>query len=60
MRQAVTGSKDEIEQSLAIQDTLMMTAEERLELIANLIVEKIIEDDNSGGDLYAKIVEASL
>lgn len=60
MRQAVTSGTDEIEHSLTIQDTLMMTAEERLELIANLIVEKIIEDDSSGGDLYAKIVEASL
>ena len=46
------------EEDLAIQDTLSMSAEERLELLANLIVDKIIEDDASGGELYRTIVEA--
>lgn len=46
------------EEDLAIQDTLSMSVEERLELLANLIVDRIIEDDTSGGELYRTIMGA--
>jgi len=45
--------KDLAKEDLAIQDTLSMTIEERLTLIANLIVDKIIEDQD-GGELLLK------
>lgn len=38
------GKKDAEAEDLAIQDTLTMSVQERLKLIANLIVDKI-EDD---------------
>ncbi|MFI5270951.1 MAG: hypothetical protein ACHQT9_02810 [Candidatus Saccharimonadales bacterium] len=43
-------------EDLAIQDTLSMTVEERLELLANLIVDKIIEDQQNGEPLLTKII----
>jgi hypothetical protein len=42
-------------EDLAIQDTLQMSEEERLDLLVSLVVDKIIEDDKSDGALYAKI-----
>ena len=36
------------EEDLAIQDTLSMTEEERLDLLVHLIVDKIIEDEKVG------------
>ena len=38
------GRKDVAEEDLAIQNTLSMTVEERLKLLADLIVEKMMED----------------
>lgn len=49
--------KDIAEEDLAIQDTLSMTVEQRLELLATLIVNKIVEDQARGEPLYLKIVE---
>jgi len=48
--------KDLAIEDLAIQDTLAMTVEERLILISNLIVDKIIEDQNGGEVLLKKIM----
>jgi len=54
------GVKSEaLEEDLAIQDTLAMTAKQRLELLANLIVEKICEDQQNGEPLYNTIVGES-
>lgn len=51
------GSRKELAtEDLAIQDTLAMTVEERLMLLANLIVDKIIEDQNGGELLLKKIM----
>lgn len=47
------------EEDLAIQDTLQMSAEERVELLCNLIVDKIIEDEKSDNIIYRKIMEQS-
>jgi len=47
--------KDLATEDLAIQDTLAMTVEERLILISNLIVDKIIEDQK-GGELLLKMI----
>lgn len=43
-------------EDLMIQDTLSMTDEERLDLLVSLMVDKMIADDTSGGELYARIV----
>ena len=43
------------EEDLAIQDTLVMTVEERLDLLAHLMIDKIIEDEKLDQALYAKI-----
>lgn len=40
-----------------IQDTLSMTPEERLELIAALIVDKILEDQHNSEELLTQILE---
>ena len=40
----MSNSKEVSEEDLAIQDTLSMTVEERLDLITQLIVDKILED----------------
>ncbi len=45
-------SKDE---DLAIQDTLAMSAEERLKLLASLIVDKIDADQRNHQPLYQLI-----
>lgn len=50
------GKKDSEAEDLAIQDTLMLSPEERLELLAALIVEKISEDQKNGGVLYRQLV----
>jgi hypothetical protein len=51
------GSRKELAtEDLAIQDTLAMTVEERLMLLANLIVDKIIEDQKGGELLLKKIM----
>ena len=47
---------DTVAEDLAIQHTLSLTVEERLELLANLIVAKIEEDRLNGGVHYRKIV----
>ena len=47
--------KDIAKEDLAIQDTLSMSAEARVELLANLIVEKIIEDQQNDGPLLRRI-----
>lgn len=38
----MSNAKSVAEEDLAIQDTLSMTVDERLKLLANLIVEKLI------------------
>lgn len=38
----MSNQKNVVEEDLAIQDTLSMTVDERLKLLANLIVEKLI------------------
>ena len=43
-------------EDMEIQHTLSLTVEERLELLANLIVAKIEEDRLNGGVLYRKIL----
>jgi hypothetical protein len=57
MSQVVTKKQELKDEDLAIQDTLMMSEEERLGLLVHLIVDKIIEDDKSGGTLYTRIKE---
>ena len=42
------GKKDAEAEDLAIQDTLTMDVEERLKLLAALIVDKIDEDQRNG------------
>ena len=49
--------KEVAEEDLAIQNTLAMTVEERLELMAALIVDKIKEDQRRGEPLYRRIME---
>jgi len=53
------GKKQIAEEDLAIQDTLSMTVQERLELLAALIVDKIAEDQRAGQSLLAHITELS-
>jgi hypothetical protein len=53
------GKKEVEVEDLAIQNTLVLTAEERLILIANLIVDKIDNDLRNGQPLFAAIAEAS-
>jgi len=51
------GSRKELAaEDLAIQDTLAMTVEERLMLLANLIVDKINEDQQAEEPLYKEIM----
>ena len=52
------GKKDQEAEDLAIQDTLAMTVPERLELMANLIVDKIEEDRRNGQALLNSILRA--
>lgn len=40
---------------LATPDTVLFTTEERIEFIAQLIVERIVEDQNNGFELLKKI-----
>lgn len=49
------GKKDAEAEDLAIQETLDMSVQERLKLIANLIVDKIDEDLRNGQSLLKKI-----
>lgn len=57
MAQAISSRQALIEEDLAIQDTLMMSDEERVDLLVSLIIEKILEDNKSGEELYTQIVE---
>ena len=50
-------NKANIEEDLAIQETLAMTVEERLVFLANLITDKITEDQKQGELLMQKITE---
>jgi hypothetical protein len=45
------------QEELAIQDTLSMSEEQRIDLLANLIVDKIITDEREGGILLAYIAK---
>ena len=58
MGQAISSRQALIEEDLAIQDTLMMSDEERVDLLVSLIIEKILEDTESGEELYKQIVGA--
>lgn len=49
------GKKDAEAEDLAIQDTLMMSVQDRLELLAALIVDKIVADQTAGDLLYQQI-----
>jgi len=44
-------------QSLAIPDTVSLTSEQRIEFLANLIVDRIIEDKANGEPLLKSIGE---
>lgn len=55
----MSGKQQITEEDLAIQDTLSMTVQERLELLAALIVDKIAEDQRVGQSLLAHIAELS-
>jgi len=43
------------QEELAIQDTLSMSEEQRLDLLASLIVDKIFVDEKAGGILQAHL-----
>lgn len=51
------GKKDAEAEDLAIQDTLTMDVQERLKLLAALIVDKIDEDQRGNQGLFKKITE---
>jgi hypothetical protein len=55
----MANSKEIAEEDLAIQNTLSMTVEERLDLLANLIIDKINEDQQNGEPIYKKILGLS-
>lgn len=50
--------KDAEAEDLAIQDTLSMSVQERLKLLASLTVDKIDEDQRNGRQLFAAITGA--
>ena len=52
------GKKDAEAEDLAIQDTLAMSVQERLQLVAALIVDKIDEDQRGGRGLLKAILGA--
>ena len=47
--------KSTSKQSLAIPDTVSLTSEQRIEFLANLIVDRIIEDKANGETLLKRI-----
>lgn len=49
--------KDAEAEDLAIQDTLTMDVQDRLKLLASLIVDKIDEDQRNEQILYKTIIE---
>ena len=51
----MSNRSDNKQEDLAIQHTLSMTVEQRLELLASIIVEKINEDTSRGGVLLNSI-----
>ncbi len=51
------GKKDAEVEDLAIQDTLSMDVQERLKLLAALIVDKIDEDQRNGQVLFMALME---
>lgn len=52
------GKRETEIEDLAIQDTLTMDVQERLKLLAALIVDKIEEDQRSSQTLLGSLVEA--
>jgi hypothetical protein len=48
------GSKNK--NSSALPEYSLLTSEQRIEVLANLIVDRILEDQNSGEKLLSKIV----
>lgn len=57
-RQGKNSKRLQAEEDLAIQDTLSMTSEERIKLLASLIADKILQDAQANQELYAKITGA--
>jgi hypothetical protein len=55
MRVLMATRKDTVTEDLAIQETLSMTIEARLELLAALIVDKIALDQKQNEAIYRKI-----
>lgn len=53
------GKKETEAEDLAIQDTLAMSVQDRLKLLAALIVDKIDEDQRNGQRLFEVIAEAN-
>lgn len=51
------GKKDAEAEDLAIQDTLAMDVQERLKLLAALIVDRIDEDQRNDQAIFKTIVE---
>lgn len=51
------GKKDAEAEDLAIQDTLAMDVQERLKLLAALIVDRIEQDQRNGQVLFQAIME---
>lgn len=51
------GKKEAEAEDLVIQETLSMSEKERLELLANLIVDKIAEDQQRGRSLLSRAME---
>lgn len=47
MSQIGTGTTATTDEDLAVQDTLSMSTEQRLDLLVSLIVDKIIEEERS-------------
>ena len=56
----MSNSIEVAEEDQAIQDTLSMSIEARLDLLANRIAEKILADRQDDEKLYRQIVEESL
>ncbi|GEM_PF-3333881 len=52
----MANGKEVAAEDLAIQNTLAMSVQERLELLATLIVDKMIEDQQNGEPLLKKIL----
>lgn len=53
------GKHDSDQEDLAIQDTLSMTPDERVELLASLIIDQIAADAQNGEQLYRQLAGVS-